>query len=413
MDAAKRGERAGGIFVALSYRDYRLLWIGLLVSNVGTWMQYTATGFYVARLAGSPHAAALDLGWLGAARALAVLICSPPAGVAADRIPRRRILFVANLAMALAALAMAVLLSADRLTMPWLVVLSAVNSAAQAFDSPARQSWMPILVAREHVGSAIGLNSVAFNAPAVVGPALAAGLIATAGLPASFYANALATLAVVAAVALMRPAPPSDRARDPIAKAITEGIRFLLSHRVLRGVVAVFALTALTARSYAALLPALVVSALGGGPGMLGAAASAVGIGGFAGALVTAYLGRYRRRGWAWLVTGGVMSAGVASLAIVRNVWILLPVLFTIGAATLAFVGLTNTLIQLLAPETVRGRAVAVYTMIALGFVPGGALLVGALAAVIGLDLAFACAGCLCVIALAAVWRRERRLHAV
>src|SRR5579875_3095585 len=117
MDAAKRGERAGGIFVALSYRDYRLLWIGLLVSNVGTWMQYTATGFYVARLAGSPHVAALDLGWLGAARALAVLICSPPAGVAADRIPRRRILFVANLAMALAALAMAVLLSADRLTM--------------------------------------------------------------------------------------------------------------------------------------------------------------------------------------------------------------------------------------------------------------------------------------------------------
>ncbi|MFY9718426.1 MAG: MFS transporter, partial [Candidatus Cybelea sp.] len=165
------------IYAALRYRDFRLLWIGLLVSNLGTWMQFTAMGFFVARMAGSAHQAALDLGILGAARAVPVLLLSPPAGVIADHVPRRRVLLVTNVTMALAALLLALLASAHVLNLVGLVLVSALNSAANAVDSPTRQSWVPLLVDRRHIGNAIGLNSVAFNAPAVVGPAIAGLLI--------------------------------------------------------------------------------------------------------------------------------------------------------------------------------------------------------------------------------------------
>src|SRR5580704_4963050 len=134
---AKRGiDRRGGasprvkIFAALRYRDFRLLWIGLLVSNLGTWMQFTAMGFFVARMAGSQHQAALDLGIIGAARAIPVVLLSPPAGVVADRLPRRRILLVTNVTMALSALVLAVLAMLHRLELVSVVALSALSSAA-------------------------------------------------------------------------------------------------------------------------------------------------------------------------------------------------------------------------------------------------------------------------------------------
>ncbi|MBV8066610.1 MAG: MFS transporter, partial [Candidatus Eremiobacteraeota bacterium] len=199
-EAAPSGTEATGrasILTALRYRDFRLLWIGLLVSNLGTWMQFTAMGFFVARMAGSPHRAAFDLGIVGAARAIPVLALSPLAGVVADRLPRRRVLFVTNTIMAAAALLLALLATSHHLEMIGLIVLSAVSSGAMAFDSPTRQSWVPMLVAREYVGNAVGLNSVAFNAPAVLGPALAGLLIVWIGVAGAFYFNAAATLAVV------------------------------------------------------------------------------------------------------------------------------------------------------------------------------------------------------------------------
>ncbi|MGA8097410.1 MAG: MFS transporter, partial [Candidatus Cybelea sp.] len=162
---------------ALRYRDFRLLWLGLLISNLGTWMQFTAMGFFVARVAGSPHRAALDLGILGAARAIPVLALSPLAGVVADQFPRRRVLFVTNTTMAFAALLLAILAASHRLELAGLVRISTLNSGANAFDSPTRQSWLPLLVDREFVGNAVGLNSIAFNAPAVIGPAIAGVLI--------------------------------------------------------------------------------------------------------------------------------------------------------------------------------------------------------------------------------------------
>ncbi len=402
--AEGRSARGASIFTALLYRDFRLLWLGLLISNLGTWMQFTAMGFFVARMAGSQHEAALDLGILGAARAIPVLLLSPLAGIVADHLPRRRVLFVTNSTMALAALLLALLATAHRLEMIGLVLISALNSAANGFDSPTRQSWVPLLVDREYVGNAVGLNSVAFNAPAVIGPALAGLLIVWFGVSGAFYFNAAATLAVVVAVMMMHPSPPSATQREPTLRAMRHGIAFIVRHPALRWIVFAQFVTALLTRPYGQLVPAMAVNVLHSGARGLGWSVSAIGAGGFGGALVTAYFAQRERRSRLWLQSGLTMSLGVLALAFVPALAAALPVLFAIGVGTLAQLGATNTLIQTLSPDDVRGRALSIYTMIAIGVVPLGALVDGAIASVIGLRATFALAGVVCAVIFLGIW---------
>lgn len=392
------------ILAPLRFHDFRLLWIGLMVSNLGTWMQFTAMGFFVSQLAGSPQRAALYLGILGGARAVPVLLLSPVAGVVADTLPRRRVLIATNITMSLAALALAVLASAHHLSMVGLVIISAVNAAANAFDSPVRQSWTPHLVDRPLLGNAIGLTSVAFNAPAVIGPALAGVLIVWVGVAGAFYVNAVATLAVVVAIVLMAPSPASAARREPMLASIATGIRFLAAHPILRWIILVFIVSAILVRPYSQLIPAFIVNALHGDARALGWAVAAVGIGGFGGALVTAALGGRERRSMQWVLAGAVMSAGVLTLGFIWSIAFSVPVFFAIGFGTLAFLGASNTLVQTLSPDDVRGRAVSVYTMIAVGVVPGGSLVLGGIAAVIGLHLTFAIAGGLSLLVVLAAF---------
>jgi MFS family permease len=323
-----------------------------------------------------------------------VLLLSPLAGLVADTLPRRRILFWTNTVMSLLALILAVFTTLGWMNIVGLILINAANAAAMSFDSPARQSWVPLMVPREFIGNAIGLNSVAFNAPAVIGPAVAGVLIASIGIAGSFYVNAVATMAVVVALLFMQPAPPSTSVREePFLRSIAYGLRFLYHHKILGWIITVFIVTALLVRPYSTLLPAFVVNTLHANAKGLGIAIAATGVGGFAGALLTAYLGSRERRGIVWAVSALIMSAGVMALGFVWNLYVSLPVLFIIGTATLTFLGASNTLIQTLSPDDVRGRAISVYTMVALGIVPGGALVVGSIASIIGLHLAFLIAG--------------------
>jgi MFS family permease len=391
------------LFSSLGFRDFRLLWFGLLISNLGSWMQLTATGYFIAKLAGNPHTASLYLGFQGLGRAIPVLLLSPLAGLVADTLPRRRVLFWTNTVMSLLALLLAVFTSLGWMNIVGLILINSANAAAMSFDSPARQSWVPLMVPREYIGNAIGLNSVAFNAPAVIGPAIAGILIASIGIAGSFYVNAVATLAVVVALLFMRPAPPSATTRDePFLRSIAQGLRFLFGHKILGAVATVFIVTALLVRPYGTLLPAFIVNTLHVNAKGLGIAIAATGVGGFAGALLTAYLGARERRGIVWAVSAIIMSLGVLSLGFIWNLWISLPALFVIGTATMTFLGASNTLIQTLSPDNVRGRAISVYTMVALGFVPGGALIVGGLGSALGLHKAFIIVGAAC--GLVAIW---------
>ena len=409
--APRRG--AASIFAALRFRDFRLLWFGLLVSNLGSWMQFTAMGYLVSQIAGSPQRAALDLGIIGAARAVPVILLSPVAGVVADTLPRRRVLMYANALMSLAALALALVATLNRASLAVLIVISAINAAANAFDSPVRQSWVPMLVDRAYVGNAIGLNSVAFNAPAVVGPAIAGVLIVWVGVAGSFYVNAATTLAVIVALALMAPSLPTGARREPMLESIRYGISFLVNHPILRWIIGVFLVTALLVRPYSQLIPAFIVNTLRGGPQALGWAVAAVGIGGFGGALVTAYFAQGERRSRLWLYAGLIMSGGVLALGFIWSIPLALPVLFAIGCGTLAFLGASNTLIQTLSPDHVRGRAISVYTMIAVGVVPLGSFIVGSIASFIGMHRAFLGAGGICVLLFIAVYAGNKLLRTV
>lgn len=367
-------------------------------------MQLTATSFAIAELAGSAKASALYLGVQGLMRAVPVLLVSPIAGVIADTQPRRRVLFITNTAMSLIALVLALLATLGRINIWSLIVLTALNSVAMSFDSPARQSWVPSLVDREYIGNAIGLNSVAFNAPAVIGPALAGLLIGSVGIAGSFYINAIATLAVVAALAFMRPAPPSTNVRDALLPSIVEGLRFLFNHGILRWIITLFIVTAVLVRPYSTMLPAFTLHVLHANASGYGFAIAATGIGGFAGALLTAYLGSRERRGEIWLGSAMTMAIGVLVLGLAPTLYVALPILFVIGTATLTFLGASNTLIQTLSPDEVRGRAISVYTMVALGLVPGGALLLGAIAVLTGLHLAFSLVGALTALFVGWLW---------
>lgn len=406
-------KRAVSIVAALRFRDFRLLWMGLMISNVGTWMQFTAMGFFVARIAGSPHVAALNLGILGAARAIPVVLLSPVAGVVADEFPRRRVLIVTNATMALTALLLALLAGAGRLDMIGLVLLSALNAAANAFDAPTRQSWVPMLVERQYVGNAVGLNSVAFNAPAVIGPAIAGVLIVWVGVAGSFYVNAVLTLAVVVAVLLMRPSPPSAKRREPMLLAMRQGAVFLIGHPILRWIVLAFFVSAILARPYSQLIPAFTENVLHAGARGLGWAVSAIGLGGLGGALATAYFAQRERRARLWLQAGLLMSFGVLALSVVPALAVMLPVLFLTGVGTMTLLGATNTLIQTLSPDDLRGRALAVYTMIAIGFVPAGSFVDGAVAALVGLHEMFALAGALCALTFLGIWLTQPAVRSV
>jgi MFS family permease len=394
------------------FRDFRLLWMGLIVSNLGTWMQLTAEGYMVVGLAGSPRIASLDVGLLGASSAVPVVLLSPLAGVVADRFPRRRVLFITNGIQVFIALALGILTSTHRIELWEIFLLAGMRSTTQAFDAPARQSWVPLLVPREYLGNAIGLNSIAFNAPSVIGPPVAGFLILFVGLATSFYINAVATLAVVAALYFMHDAKPSSTVREGVFASILAGVRFLVRHPVLRSVVLLLVFTCLLVRPYIQLMPAYAAHVVHVDARGLGLLLAASGAGAIGGSLLTAIVGA-RRRGVLWFVSAVTMCLGTIGLGTIHALVPALVVLVFIGLAMLSFAGSSNVLLQTLSPDDMRGRAISVFSMIILGLVPAGSLILGSLATAIGLSASLSAGGALALAVAVTIWLTNPQLRAV
>jgi MFS family permease len=404
MTAAEKAVGAGelpvpnlqGSFLGpFRYRDFTLLWSGLFVGNIGTWIQFTALGYYVARLAPNAGLGSFYIGLLGASRMIPVLLASPYAGVLADRYSRRPILLSTNIMTMILAVILAATLLTNTATLPVILAISALQAATQSFDAPARQSWVSILVPRELVGNAIGLNSFAFNTPAVAGPPLAGILIFAAGIAPCMIVNAVVKFAVVLALIFMRPSPPSSTQRTPFWPAFIESVRFIYAHSALRWIYLMMIVTALSVRSYTFLLPAYAVHVLHTDARGLGALMAASGVGAVVGALLIAAF-NVRKRAVLWFVSGCIASLGVATLGVTDSVVWGSLVLGFVGLGTQSFIGSSNVLVQTLAPDEMRGRVISVYSMIALGLVPGGALLIGTLARFSDLRLVFIVAGIIC-----------------
>lgn len=390
-------------FAALEFRDYRLFWTGLVVSNIGTWMQQFGLGWLVVQLAirdGVPQLGPLYLGLVGLSRALPGLTFGLFGGVVADRADRRRLMILTQTSAAIVAAALAVLTITERINIVEIVLFSALNSIIFSFDAPTRQAMVPRLVPERQLMSAIGLNSAAFNGATLVGPLIGGILIIPFGVGGLMLINAISYAAIVVALLFISPQPAVEqRHRPPMLESIREGLAYVRRDPMLRWVVALSIATALFTRPYIQLLPAE-AQLLGVGAVQLSWLLAASGAGALLGALSTASLGNWRYRGA--LLVGGSLSHGILLTFFGLQHTVIGAMIF-IGLTSFAvmlFMGMANTLMQTRTPDHLRGRAMSVHTMVFMGFMPLGQMLLGSVGTFIGIDHAFIVGG-LIVVALA------------
>lgn len=387
-------------FAALEFRDYRLFWIGLVVSNVGTWMQQYGLGWLVVQLAirdGTPQFGPLYLGFVGLARAIPGLAFGLFGGVVADRVDRRRLLIVTQTSAAIVAMALAILTITEHINIVDVVLVSALNSIIFSFDAPTRQAMVPRLVPESQLMSAIGLNSAAFNGATLVGPLLGGVLIVPFGVGGLMLANSISYFAVVAALLVIAPQPRVERgAQRTMLESIREGIGYVRREPVLRWVVLLAVATALFTRPYIQLLPAE-AQFLGVGAVELSYLLAASGTGALLGALATASLGGWERRGL--LLVSAAFGHGLLLILFGTQRSLVGAMLF-IGLtsfAVMVFMGMANTLMQTRSPDHLRGRVMSVQTMVFIGFMPLGQLFLGSLGTLIGINQAFVIGGAIVV----------------
>lgn len=389
---------------ALAYREFRLLWSGLVISNTGSWMQYLAQGWLVVELASSASQGALYLGLVGLVRAVPVLLLSGVAGALADRMDRRRILVVAQCVMGGSALVLGLLTQLNVVRIWEVMIVAAFSSAGAAFDAPTRQSLVPLIVDKRDLMNAIGLNSAAFNGPAIIGPAIAGVLVASIGVVPCFYLNAASYVAVLIAVALMSPKPPVEGVLRPgIWREMLAGVRYMRGSTPLMGIMVLSTIVAIVARPYIQLLPAFAKGVIGGGPGTLGILGSAAGAGALTGSIVTAFIGLKRHRGR--VLIGAACGAGISLVlfASTRTELTAAAALILLGATIMLFMGMANTLLQTYTRIDMRGRVMALYTMTFLGLMPFGTWVLGSVASVSSLPVAFTFAGA-GIVVVALMW---------
>src|SRR5262252_2649833 len=396
---------AGAALRPLRYRNFAVLWTASLVSNVGTWMQTVAVGALVVSRTGQASWEVL----VAAGAFLPIGLLSPLGGALADRLPRRPVIAAGNLAEALIAAALAALVSAGHYTPAILLGLVTLQGSVSAVIGPFSQAILPDLVPRSEFLAASSLNSAQWNAGRIVGPALAGATIAAFGFGASFVANAVSFLAVVAAMLFVRLSPPPGRAGSVLA-ALRDGLVAARSQPSCRAAIIAIGVVAFVAAPFIALVPAMALRLSHGGPTAVAAATSqlttAQGLGAVAGALLLAPLaariGRARLLGWSL----ALLPVALTGYAVAPSRWWGVAALFIVGLVYLAVLSGLSTTVQLYAPPAYRGRVISFF-QVALGVsYPVGALLQGPLADAIGIG--WTTAGTAIVLALAALlaWSR-------
>jgi MFS family permease len=388
------------------HRNYRIFFSGQLVSLAGTWMQNVALAWLVLELSDS----ALAVGALAFWRFVPFTVFGLVAGVLADRIDSRRLVMTTQGAAMIVSIALAVVTLTDTATLPIVYVLAALGGITLAFDAPGRQSLTYQMVGPRSLPNAVALNAGVFNGSRVIGPAIAGAVIATAGTGVCFVLNAVSFLAVLTALACLRPEELRIVERDPKARLVDgtrRAVRFVLHDPQLRLVLGVVTVVSTVGFNFHVLVPLLASDTMHVGPEGFGLLSAAFGGGALVGALVTA---SFRAASWR-LFAIGATSFGVLAIALapVRSPVIAGFVLFAIGIAFTLFTANANALIQLGAPDHLRGRLIGLYLFAFVGLAPVGGLLAGSLAELGGTSLAFLVAGAtsLVAIGLAAVARRQ------
>ena len=394
------------------HRNYRLFFVGQLISLVGTWMQSVAQGWLVLTLTNSPF----DLGLVAAVQFLPVLFLGLFGGVIADALPKRQTLIATQAAMMVLALILAAITITGVVQVWMILILALLLGCANAVDMPVRQSFVIEMVGREDVANAVALNSAMFNMARIVGPAIAGVTIAAIGIAAAFILNALSFIAVIGALALMRDDelraivhPPTPHGGREVFAHLGEGLAYVRRTPVILMVVVVVGIISTVAFNWTVVFPAYARDTLGQDAAGYGVLMSSLGLGSVAAALFLAVRGRATP----WAIVGGAILAGLAEVGMaVTNVMpVALALGFAVGFGMITMAANANSTIQLTAPDALRGRVISVYTTVFVGSTPIGGLATGAIASAIGVAAAIGIGGALAAMTAVGggIWLRAIR----
>ncbi|MGH2374420.1 MAG: MFS transporter [bacterium] len=397
-------------FSALRHPHFRRFWFGGLVSLTGSWVQITAQSWLVYDLTGSPFM----LGTVMLANTIPTMLLGLFGGVIADRSEKRHLLIATQSTFMLVAIALALLTLTGRITVWYILSLSMISGIAAALDMPTRQSLIAHLVDREDLLNAIALNSAAFNGSRIVGPAIAGLIIDQLGNRSgpgwSFAVNSVSYLAVIGALATIAVnSRPADGARRPVLGELREGVAFAWRHPVLRALLGLLAVTGVFGFSFHVLMPVFARDVLHVPARGYGILLTASGIGATIGVLTFATV-HPARLGAVILSTSTVFVAMLAAFAASATYSLSLVLLLVLSGAMTAYLSATNTLIQTIVPDTLRGRVMSLYMLAFFGTAPLGGLLMGSLATALGSQTAVLIGAAVCGLGIVTMWSAVREI---
>ena len=393
-----RGEpqsRVPAMFRALRYRNYRLFFSGQLISLIGTWMQSVAQSWLVYRLTGS----SLLLGLVGFAGQIPVFLLASIGGMVADRRSRYRIVIATQTSAMLLAFVLSALTLLGHIKVWEIMVLASSLGLVNAFDIPARQAFVVEMVSQQDLMNAIALNSAMVNGARILGPAVAGITVAAIGEGWCFFANGVSYIAVIVGLLLMtvtpRPSPRQGHRSGLVS--LVEGFHWVARTGPIRALLLLLGLVSLTGMPYMVLMPIFADEILHSGARGLGLLMGAAGVGALTGTLVLA--ARHGVRGLGRWVMFAAMGFGAALVLFSMSHWFWLSMLLVVpaGFAMILQMASSNTLIQTMVPDELRGRVMAVYSMMFMGMAPFGALLSGAIAHHVGAPLTVRLGGIICL----------------
>jgi MFS family permease len=385
---------------ALKHRNYRLFFSGQSVSLIGTWITRIATSWLVYRLTNS----ALLLGLVGFCGQIPTLLLAPFAGVVIDRWDRHRILVWTQVLSALQSLALAVLALSGTITVEWVLFLQIVQGVINAFDTPARQAFVVQMIEdRADLPNAIALNSTMVNGSRIIGPSIGGIIIALVGEGWCFMIDAISYVAVIGSLLAMRVTRTAPRtSSESILGELRTGFRYVTGFPPVRTVLILLAIVSAMGMPYTVLMPMIASQVLHGGPHTLGFLMTATGCGAVAGALYLASRTSVLGLGRVMVVATLAFGLGIIGFGLARSLWIALLLLPIAGAGFMVEMASTNTILQTITQEHLRGRVMAFYAMAFLGTAPIGSLLAGVVADRIGPSATIVAGGVACI--AGAVW---------
>ena len=387
---------------ALRHRNFQLFFSGQLISLIGTWMQSVAQSWLVYRLTGS----SLLLGSVGFASQFPVFIVAPVGGIVADRLNRQKVVIGTQTASMILAIILAALTLTNTVRVWHIFVLAALLGVVNAFDIPGRQSFLVDMVGKEDLMNAIALNSSMFNGARIIGPAIAGILVAKIGEGWCFFANAVSYIAVIIGLMLMRVSLPTFHGEaSPLAHMI-EGFRFVRHTAPIRAILLLLGLVSFVAMPYTVLMPIFADRILHGGARALGLLMGATGVGALLGALTLASKTGVRGLGrWVAFACAG-FGASLILFAFSRDLRLSEFLLLPVGFCMMLQMSSSNTLIQVMVPDHLRGRVMAVYSMMFMGMAPFGAFFAGAMADRVGAPVTVAMGAVATIGGAALFWLR-------